>query len=114
MNKYYAFFTAAILISAIAHLFLKKGALQGKSKSPIHSLLNLYSVLGYTLMIIALFLSTFAMKTIPLINVSFLLPLQFILVIILSFVFLKEKITKPMIVGSLFIILGIIIFKLQT
>lgn len=108
MSKYIyiLLFILSILISAISQILLKKGS----SQKNIY--INKFTIFGYTIMIFATFLTLIAYKNVDLSLSQVLQALSFVFVIILSKIFLKEKIDKRKIVGIITIIIGIIVFNL--
>ena len=103
---YILLFILSILIGSISQILLKKGA----NKKNIY--INLYTVIGYSLMILSTLLTFFAYKFVNLSMGAVLQSLSFIFVALFSKVFLKENINKKKIIGMLFIIMGIIIFSI--
>lgn len=109
MNKviYLLLFILSILISAFSQILLKKGSV---SKNIY---LNKFTIFGYLIMIFATFLTLYSYREINLSLGQVLQSLSFVFVVILSKLFLKEKIDKNKILGILIIILGIIIFNIK-
>ena len=102
MIKYIGLFIMSILIASFSQIILKKGACQG------NIYINKYTICGYTLMIISTF---FGYKGVTLSLGQILQSLSFIFVIILSKLFLKEKISKKQVIGIIIIIIGIIVYS---
>jgi len=111
MNKYTIIFCFAVFISCCAQIILKKSA-QKKYDSTIKEYLNLRVFIGYSMLMLPTLISVWALKGIQLKNAPILESVGYIYILILSKVFLKEKITKNKLIGNIIIILGIIIFNL--
>jgi len=54
----------------------------------------------------------YALREVPLRDYSYILPTTFIVVLLLSFFILREKIVRKQAMGTLLIVLGIIIFNI--
>ena len=105
MIKYIVLFIMSILIASFSQIILKKGACQG------NIYINKYTICGYTLMIISTFFTLIGYKGVTLSLGQILQSLSFIFVIILSKLFLKEKISKKQVIGIIIIIIGIIVYS---
>ncbi len=109
MSKEYIYillFILSILVSAFSQILLKKGS--GKKNIYI----NKFTIAGYIIMILATFLTLIAYRNVNLSLGQVLQALSFVFVILLSKIFLKEKISKRKILGIFIIILGILIFNI--
>ena len=114
MIKYYLFAFLAVIVTVIAQIFLKKGANLGKVKQGVLSIfLNVYSITGYVLFILVTLLSLYALQKIELKEMVFIIPMSYLLIPIVSKVYLNEKISKKRWTGTAVIFLGIIIFNLE-
>lgn len=113
MVKYYLSYILAIILTAISQLLLKFGANKGIKKNIFFSFFNIYTLSGYSILLISTILSVFALQIIPLKITIMLLPLVYILVGFFSFIFLKESLSKNKLLGSIIIIIGIILFNFQ-
>ena len=113
MFEYYVAAVIAVLITAFAQLFLKLGAMYGKSNnSLLHSYLNPHTIFAYSLLLLASLLNIYAYKYINLKIAVVLLPVIYLLVALLSFKFLRERFSKNNFIGATIILIGIIIFGL--
>lgn len=107
MNSLYiALFIISILIASYSQILLKKGAM----KKNIY--INKYTILGYSLMLISTLFTLYAYKGVNLSLSQMLQSLSFLFVAILSYFLLKEKISKKMIIGIIFILIGIAIYSI--
>lgn len=111
MNKYVFAFCFAVFISCCAQIILKKSS-QKKYDSAIKYYLNFNVLIGYSMFIIPTLISVWAFKGIELKNAPILESIGYVYILILSKIFLKEKITKNKLIGNIIIILGIVIFNL--
>ena len=102
----------AVVISAFSQILLKKSA-QKTYSSAIREYLNVYVICGYGLMFVSMLLPIFAYrfgldyKEAPVIE-----SVAPALVMILSFFFFNEKLTKRKIIGNLLVFAGLLIFYL--
>jgi len=114
MFKHYLAIGFAVIITVFAQLFLKKGANYGVKKKSLLSLyLNKYSLTGFSLFLIVTLLSLFALQKLELKELVFILPMTYLLLPLLSKLYLKEELSNMRILGMLFIILGILVFNLN-
>ncbi|MBB5218420.1 multidrug ABC transporter [Treponema rectale] len=99
----------SVFISAISQILLKKSALK-KWKNSLREYLNLYVITAYTIFFTAVFLDLLALRKVNLSLVPVAEASSYIFVIILSRIFLKEKLSKLKALAILLIVTGIIIF----
>ena len=99
----------SVFISAISQILLKKSALK-KWKNPLREYLNLYVITAYTIFFTAVFLDLLALRKVNLSLVPDAEASSYIFVIILSRIFLKEKLSKLKALAILLIMTGIILF----
>lgn len=99
------------IIAACSQMLLKKAA--GKKYSAWwRSYLNPYVITAYSLFVITTILSVLAMRFIPLSVSAALGASGQIIVPVMSYFFLHEKISKKRLTGMLLIVVGIIIFSI--
>lgn len=111
MIKCWMFLFLSVFISSISQILLKKSA-NLKYSSIIKEYLNKYVIGGYGLFFIATILVILAYTKLDYKNGAIIESLGFILVMIWSKLFLKEKIGKKRIIGNLIIVIGVIVFYL--
>ena len=111
MLKYIIIFLFSVLISSFSQIILKKSAVK-KYDSVIKEYLNIRVICAYSIFFISTLLTMYAYKGMPLTLGTLLESAGYIYIPILSLLILKEKITLRTIVGSLFIICGIIVYNL--
>lgn len=100
-------FIFSVFIASCSQILLKKG-----SENQSSLFFNKYTISGYAVLVVSTFCTALAYKTM---NLSFgvlLESLSYIFVPILSYKFLKEKVSKIRILGMVIIITGIIVFSL--
>lgn len=111
MNIYFGVMLVSSLIASFSQILLKKSAGR-KYDSFIKEYLNPYVIIGYGMMFLSLFLTIMAYKELEFTNVPVLESLGYVMVMILSYFFFKEKITKNKVIGMLFIFAGIFVYYL--
>lgn len=101
----------SILISSVSQIMLKKSA-QKKYPSKIKEYLNPTVIIAYGLFFGCTLITMYALKVVPLSMSPILESTGYIFVAILSFFFLKEKLTKRQLIGMLLIIAGIAVYSI--
>lgn len=101
-------FIFLVFISNISQVMLKKSS-QITYESKLKEYFNFRIIVAYILFFLCTIISTLLYRYIPLSLGSILESSGYIFVIILSAMFLKEKISIKKIIGNLLIIIGIII-----
>lgn len=109
MNSYVFLLIASVLIASCSQIILKKSASKEYS-SIIREYLNVRVIVGYGMMFISTILTIFAFKGLDYKNGPIIESLGYIFIMLLSRIFLKEKITKKKIIGNSLILLGILVF----
>lgn len=104
-------FIFGVFISSISQIILKKSA-QIEYESKIKEYLNPRVIFAYIIFFGATLCSVWAYTVIPLSLGPILESAGYIFVAVLSWLFLKEKITKHKLLGLSVIIIGIIIYSL--
>lgn len=93
----------------ISQIILKKSASK-KYNSIFREYFNVYVILGYGLMVISTILVVLGLKGVQYKNQPIIESLGYIFVMILSNLFLGEKITKKKIIGNFLILFGIVVY----
>ncbi len=109
MIKYVIIFILSVCVSSISQILLKKSA-NIERKNKIKEYLNIYVISAYTLLVISTLFTMYAYKGINLSVGVMIESLGYIIVTVLSYFILKEKITKNKVIGIFLIILGVTIF----
>ncbi len=107
---YSLIYLTGVIISAISQLLLKKAA-GNQEKSFLKQYLNKKVIIAYSLFFCATLLSVYAYKVIPLTLGAILGTLEYGLVAVLGYFFLKEELHRKQVIGLLIIIVGIIIYS---
>ena len=111
INKYFLLFSFAVFIVSISQILLKISA-NREHNSKVREYFNSYVIIAYGILYVSLILAILALRGLELKNVPIIESTGYIYILILSKIFLKEKITKYKIGGSFLIVLGIIVFNL--
>lgn len=112
MNKmiiYSGIYLIGVIISSFAQILLKKSA-DTKHESLIKEYLNFKTLFAYAVFFGATLCSVFAYKYVPLSVGPILESTQYIFIAVLSYFFLKEKVSKKKLIGLATIIAGVIIY----
>ncbi len=105
-------FLAAVLMSSISQILLKKSA-QQEYENKVKEYLNVPVVIAYGLLFCSSFVIVLAYRGIPLNMGPVLEATGYIWVSILGAIFLKEHIKGKKMLGLLVIIIGIFIFNIS-
>lgn len=111
MNKYVLLKVISVSIAAFSQILLKKSA-NKEYDSKIREYLNSFVIIGYFLFTVSTIFSVFSLRGTSIAFSSVIGSLNYILVPILSFIFLKERVNKVQLIGMIIIIIGVIIFEL--
>ena len=97
------------LIASISQMLLKKSS-QKEYPSFIGQYLNILVIGGYALLVVSMYVAIVCYGHMPYMYVVIIEPVGYILVMFLSRMIFKEKITKNKLFGMMMIILGILVF----
>lgn len=114
MNKvliYSGIYILGVIISALAQILLKKSA-DIKRDNKIKEYLNFKTIFAYGIFFGATLCTVLAYKYVPLSMGPILGTTEYIFVAILSYLLLKEKISKKKMLGLITIIIGVLIFSI--
>lgn len=111
MNLHLFILLLSVVIASFSQILLKKSA-QKTYDSFIKEYLNLYVILGYGMMFLSMFLTIFAYAGMEFTNVQIVEATGYIMVLILSYFFFRERITKGKLIGMLFVFAGIAVYYL--
>ena len=109
MLIYSGIYLIGVIISSFAQILLKKSA-DTKHESLIKEYLNFKTLFAYAVFFGATLCSVFAYKYVPLSVGPILESTQYIFIAVLSYLFLKEKISKKKLIGLTIIIIGVLIY----
>lgn len=104
---------ACTFFSALSQILLKQSANQ-EHKSPLAEFLNWRVILAYVIFSLVLLTNTYAYTQVPYRYGSIIDTFTYIFVLLLSYLFLKEKITRGKLVGNLIIVAGILVYQMGT
>lgn len=107
----YLILICSVVMASFSQILLKKSALI-KYDSIIKEYLNPYVIIGYGMLFGSMLATIVAFHKLEYKNGPMIESLGFVLVMFLSFLIFKEKLTKRKIVGTLLILVGIIIFNM--
>ena len=109
MISSYILLMLSVFVASCSQILLKKSA-EKKYSSVIKEYLNWRVIVGYGMMFVSTILTIFAFKGLNYKEGPIIEALGYIFVMVLSRIFLKEKITKNKVIGNSLILLGIVIF----
>lgn len=109
--SYYILYLISVTIAAFSQLLLKKSA-NRTHESLLKEYLNPYVIGGYGLLVMSMLLTIDAYRGLAYKNGPIIESLGYVLVMLLSGIFLKEKITARKIAGTALILAGILVFYL--
>ncbi|MDD4200789.1 MAG: EamA family transporter [Eubacteriales bacterium] len=110
MVLYSGIFLMGVVISSFAQIALKKTA-DKPHDSFIRQYMNFPVIAAYTVFFLATLLSILAYKVIPLSMGPVLESTQYLFIALLSWIFLKEHISKRKIFGIGIVIFGILLYS---
>ncbi len=108
---YYLLSLLAVLIASFSQIILKKSALR-EYDSVIKEYWNPYVIIGYGMLFSSMILAILAYSGLEFKIVPVLESVGYILVMFLSRLFFREKITLKKAIGTILILAGVIIFNL--
>lgn len=111
MNLHFWILLLSVLIASFSQILLKKSA-EKTYPSVIREYVNPYVVCGYGMMFLSMFLTIIAYAGMDFTNVQIVEATGYIMVLILSYFFFHEKLTKRKILGMIFIFAGIAVYYL--
>ena len=108
--KYVLIFLLSVFIASVSQILLKKSANKNHANE-WREYLNKYVITAYFIFFISTILTIIAYKGIELKYGPIIESVGYIFILIMSKMFLGEKITKNKILGILLIIIGVIVFN---
>lgn len=111
MFKSIIIFIVSVFIASCSQILLKKSA-NSSNNSKIKEYLNKYVIVAYLLLFISTLLTMYAYKKIELSTGVIIESISYIIIAILSYFVLHEKINKKDVLGIFLIVVGIIIFSI--
>jgi small multidrug resistance pump len=114
MLKFLIIAFAAVILTAVAQVLLKFGAVSSSKHSRwIKHYMNIYIFSGYGLFLTVTIINLYAYKYLPLKYAIILLPFVFIFVTLFSYFFFKETLTKRQLISYVLIIIGVVVYNLK-
>jgi len=103
-----------VLLTGVSQVLLKIGSRNGCSgeRHFLAAYLNVPTMAAYTILLMVTVISVIALIEVPLKMFYAIASLNFVVVALLSWGFLKEEVTKGMGMGVLLIVVGIIVFNI--
>ena len=111
MNSHVLIFIFAVFIASVSQILLKKSA-NNNHKNWLKEILNIRVFIAYSMFVLSSILIIYAYKGVQLKYGSIIQSSGYIFILLLSKIFLEEKITKNKILGVTLIIIGIVVFKI--
>lgn len=112
MNEYYAAAFMGAFLTAVAQVFLKYGAIRKKNRHFFSKFYNPFSLAGYFTFVIVTLLNLYALQEIRLIDMVYIVPLSFVLVLLGSRFIFGEKLSIRQVVGFFILLFGIVLFNI--
>ena len=107
---YYFYAMLSIILTGISQTLLKVGA--RNNNTPLGVYLNPATMMGYFMFLVVMICSIFALKGLELKLLYALASLNYVVVMMLSRIVLKEGLSKNRIVALCLIVVGVVIFNL--
>lgn len=111
MNRFFLVKMMDTTMAAFSQILLKVSA-NKTYKNRIFEMLNPLVIISYGILFTTMLMSIYALKGISISMANVIESFNYILVPVLSFIFLKEKINRTQLIGIAVIIAGIIIFMI--
>ena len=97
------------MIASFSQILLKKSA-EKTYDSIVKEYLNPYVIIGYGMMVISTITTILAYRGLEYKNGPVVESSGYILIMILSYIFFREKITRKKVIGNILVLLGIFVF----
>lgn len=111
INVFFFLMILAQLIAAVSQLLLKKSAMNEHSGF-ISEYLNVFVIGGYALLLVSMVIVVFCYGGLGYLGVVVVEPISYVLVMLLSRLVFKEKLTASKLAGMALIVCGIAVFYL--
>ncbi|MBD5499597.1 MAG: EamA family transporter [Lachnospiraceae bacterium] len=111
MSLHFWILLLSVLIASFSQILLKKSAEKTYS-SLLREYMNFYVICGYGMMFLSMFLTIIAYAGMEFTNVQIVEATGYVMVLVLSYFFFREKITKRKVLGMIFIFAGIAVYYL--
>lgn len=111
MNPYILILLLSVTVAAFSQILLKKSSGK-KYPSVLREYLNPYVICGYGMLFLSLFLTMFSYRGLDFSNVPLMESSGYVIVMFLSCLFFREKLTGRKVLGVGCILGGILIYYL--
>ena len=112
--NYLLIMVGGVLISSISQIFLKRSAVIHADATGFSAqYLNKFVIGGYALLFVAMLIPLYVYQFVELKYGAVIESLGYVFVMILSSLFLSEKVTPKKLIGNLIIIIGVVVFGLK-
>ncbi len=111
MNSYFLIYIISVTVASVSQLLLKKSAMR-EHHSLLGEYINPYVITGYGMLFLSMFLTILAFHGLEYKNGPVIESLGYVIVLFLSRIFFREKITVKKIAGTLCILAGVAVFYL--
>jgi len=102
-----------MFVAGASQVLLKRGTMFGKTEPrTIRSYFNFWVLAGLITMVFGMLMNIKGLRYVPLKSMAFVLPSVYIIIPLFSHLFLKERLGKRLLIGTLVMIVGIIIFNI--
>ena len=109
INIYILLLLSSVVIASFSQILLKKSA-KKKYDSIIREYMNPYVIIGYGMMVLSTITTILAYRGVEYKTGPVIESLGYLLIMFLSYIFFKEKITKKKVMGNVLVLLGIFVF----
>jgi len=109
INVYILLLLSSVVIASFSQILLKKSA-EKTYDSIVKEYLNPYVIIGYGMMVISTITTILAYRGLEYKNGPVVESSGYILIMILSYIFFREKITRKKVIGNILVLLGIFVF----
>lgn len=111
MARYYMIAIFSGILSSFSQVLLKKSA-ERQEASIVKQYINAYVIGGYVITVLCMVLMIIAFRGMPYKYGAVLESLTYLYIMVLSRIFISEKLTKKKVIGNLIIVAGVIIFSM--
>ena len=111
MDRYMLVKIAATVLAALSQIMLKISA-NREYKNKLFIMLNPLVIISYGIFFITMVMSVYSLKGMSISLGNVVESINYILIPVLSYIFLKEKINRTQFIGIIVIIIGITVFMI--
>jgi drug/metabolite transporter (DMT)-like permease len=111
LNKFVLLLVCSVVIASFSQILLKTSARKAHP-TLLQEYLNPYVIIGYGMMVVSTLTTILAYRGLDYKNGPIIESLGYLFIMILSWIFFKEKVTRRKLLGNLLILAGICVFYL--